>query len=166
MRINYIAINSVNEDTVIVPVNATTIKINGVYKQIDSNSVQFPSIEDDYVQSVVWDGTNYNIEVIRKYTQNNSSWVNKGFIDVSSEYTNEAVTNPVIITGLTQSQATANNNAKQVVSIQSQLASLDSKVPRIVEDMITAGIYKPMQQQQTIIDTKVSLRTQLQSLLV
>jgi len=165
MKLKYIGINNVTEDTEIVLVNATTLKINGVYKQIDSTSVQFPTITDDYIQSITFDGTDYNVTVLRKYTQNNSSWYNLGMVDMSSTYTNETVTNPVTITGLTQAEVNANNVAEQISSIKSQLVSLDLQVPRIVEDMLPSITgFTPNASKQTIISEKQSLRVQLATL--
>ncbi len=164
MKLKYIGINNVTEDTEIVLVNATTLKINGVYKQIDSTSVQFPTITDDYIQSITFDGTDYNVEVLRKYTQNNSAWCNLGMIEVTS-YTNETVTNPVTITGLTQAEVNTNSVAEQISSIKSQLVSLDLQVPRIVEDMLPSITgFTPNASKQTIISEKQSLRVQLATL--
>ena len=36
---------------------------------------------------------------MRKYTQNNASWCDLGYVDVSSQYTNETVTNAITIEG-------------------------------------------------------------------
>ncbi len=85
-------------------------------------------------------------------------------IEVTS-YTNETVTNPVTITGLTQAEVNTNSVAEQISSIKSQLVSLDLQVPRIVEDMLPSITgFTPNASKQTIISEKQSLRVQLATL--
>jgi len=102
MIVNQIPLNNVIEDTVLAFVNANTIKVQGVYYVIsgttfDNQTVQ--KLSNNYVQSISWDGTNYSVAVLRKYTQNNAAWCDLGYVDVSGQYTNETVTNPAALTG-------------------------------------------------------------------
>lgn len=109
MRVNQIPLNNVVEDTQIVFVNATTLKINDVYYIISGsfipNTVGYydfmamQKLTNGYIQSITYDGTNYSLAVLHKYTQNNASWCDLGYVDVSSQYTNETVTNPIAIDG-------------------------------------------------------------------
>jgi hypothetical protein len=109
MIVNQIPINNVTEDTEIVFVNATTIKIQDVYYSLsgaftpnDTRFYDFTEVQklsNGYIQSVTWDGTNYSVSILRKYTKNNSAWRDLGYVDVSNQYTNETVVDPVAIDG-------------------------------------------------------------------
>ena len=102
MIVNQIPLNNVSEDTVVTFVNATTIKVNGVYYLFSGTNfenINVQKLSNGYIQSITWDGTNYSVAVLRKYTQNNASWCDLGYVDVSSQYTNETVTNAITIEG-------------------------------------------------------------------
>jgi hypothetical protein len=66
------------------------------------------------------------------------------------------------LTKLTQSDIIARDIQTQIASIKSQLAELDTQVPRIVEDMIplVSGL-TISSTKQGIIDKKIALRLQL-----
>ena len=103
MIVNQIPLNNVVEDTILSFVNANTLKVQGAYYVIsgtvfDNQTVQ--KLSSGYIQSISWDGTNYSVAVLRKYTQNNASWCDLGYVDVSSQYTNETVINPIMIEGI------------------------------------------------------------------
>ena len=102
MIVNQIPLNNVIEDTILSFVNANTLKVQGTYYVIngtifDNQTVQ--KLSNGYIQSITWDGTNYSVAVLIKYTQNNASWCDLGYVDVSNQYTNEAVTNAITIEG-------------------------------------------------------------------
>jgi hypothetical protein len=110
MIVNLIPCNCVDEDTEIVFVNATTVKIQGVYYALsgefkpttDTGVYDFTNVQklsNGYIQSVSWDGTNYTVSILRKYTKNNASWRDLGATDVSGRYTDEPVVDPVEIKG-------------------------------------------------------------------
>jgi hypothetical protein len=108
MKAWQIPINNVDEDTEVVFVNSTTLKIQGVYYSLsgefkttnDTGIYDFTNVRklsDGYIQSITWDGTNYSVSVLRKYTKNNADWCDLGYIDVSGRYTNEVIINPTLI---------------------------------------------------------------------
>jgi hypothetical protein len=104
MKLKYIPLNCIDEDSEILAVNASTIKINGTFYVFqgtifDNLSVQKTS--NNYIQSVTFDGSIYSISVLRKYTKNNSEWCDLSYVDMSDKYTNETVANAIIIQGET-----------------------------------------------------------------
>jgi hypothetical protein len=110
MKIKYIGINCVDEDTVIVFINANTIKINGNYYQLSGCFVssdlmgydftEVQKLSGGYIQAISWEDNEYSVTVSRKYTQNNAAWCDLGMVDVSSQYTNEDVIDAVLIQGV------------------------------------------------------------------
>jgi hypothetical protein len=110
MIVNQVPINNITEDTEIVFVNATTIKIQGIYYVLsgefkvpdgsmfyDFTTVQ--RLSNGYIRSITRGGTNYSVSILRRYTKNNAAWRDLGFVDVSAEYTNDPIVNPIEIKG-------------------------------------------------------------------
>lgn len=66
-----------------------------------------------------------------------------------------------IMQGKTQADLDLEAKQTEIDSIKVQLKELDKTIPRIIEDMITAGVYTPNTYQKEFITQKEQLRARL-----
>jgi hypothetical protein len=161
MKIKYIGINTISEDTSIIPVDETHISIDNGIDYFDKSIVKYDSTSK--VQEAFWKDSELYLTIPRNFTHDNTLWDDGQYHDAVYNSSID-ISKSVAMTGKTQAEIDSETKSTQISTIKAQLVELDKPIPRIVEDIITAGVYTPIDSQKTIIAQKVALRSQLATL--